>query len=71
MTDLSMYRFGKVGKNDVVHIVLDGKTICNSKECTADSDLTAKDVTCRRCINPMHKYKPYNDLVALADKAAG
>ena len=70
MTDLSKYRFGKVGKNDVVHIIIEGKTLCNAKEGTADADLTAKAVTCRRCINPMHKYKPYNDLVALADAAA-
>jgi hypothetical protein len=65
-----MYRFGKLGKGAAIHIIKEGKTLCNAKEGTADSDLTAKDVTCRRCINPMHKYKPYNDLVALVDKTA-
>ena len=70
MKDLLKYSFGKIGKGDAVHIIFDGKTLCNAKEGTADSGLTAKDVTCKRCINPMYKYKPYKDLVALAEKSA-
>ena len=68
MKDLSKYRFGKVGKGDAVHILFDGKTLCNSSEGVGDPKLTVKEVSCKRCMNPMHKYKPYKDLMALADK---
>ena len=70
MKDLSVYSFGKVGNGSAVHIIFDGKCLCNSREGAGDSTLTVKDVTCKRCINPMHKYKPYKDLMAVAKKSA-
>jgi len=69
MKDLSMYRIGRVGKGDHVHILTDEKTICNSAEGVSDPTLTVRDVTCKRCINPMHSYKPYKDLMAQESKA--
>lgn len=70
MKDLSGYSFGKVGNGSAVHIIYDGKSLCNSREGAVDSALTAKDVNCKRCIKPMHKYKPYKDLMAAAKKSA-
>jgi hypothetical protein len=70
MKDLSMYSFGKVGNGSAIHIIFDGKSLCNSREGAGDSAMTIKDVNCRRCINPMHKYKPYKDLMAAAKKSA-
>ena len=70
MKKLDKYSFGKVGNGSAVHIILDGKSLCNSREGAGDPSLTAKDVNCKRCINPMHKYKPYKDLMAAAKKSA-
>jgi hypothetical protein len=68
MEDLAKYGYGKIGKGTAVHIVFDGKALCNSSQTNPEKSLSAKDVTCKRCINPMYKYKPYNDLLAFAEK---
>ena len=70
MNDLSVYSFGKVGNGNAIHIIFDGKSLCNSREGAEDHTLTAKDVTCKRCISPMHRYKPYKHLIAAAQKSA-
>lgn len=70
MKDLAKYRFGKIGSGSAVHILLESKSLCNSKDGVEDPDLGVKDVTCKRCINPMYKYKPYHDLMAQEEKTA-
>ena len=69
MKDLSGNSFGKIGKGDAIHIIFNGKFLCNSREGAIDPDMIAKDVTGKRYINPMHKYEPYKDLMAVTKKS--